>query len=1449
MKYRGMKNWLKKSVAAYLATGFIAIVPSVGNAAPAEGQLPVYDGTAPGYVATEGTTMNITGTDPNNVLTWKDFSIGEKATVQFNDKNYLNLVTGNNLSEIYGTMKGTGDIYLINPNGIIFGKDAQVNVGSLHLSTRAVDGNDFATYVNEGALVATDALKGNIVNVGSVTANKLVMEGINVSFLNDKNLTIGGKSWPSGYGEDPDVNAANTRDASLVQVKATNEVHAGYLPWTEAHQYDWSWIGNGKSGFTVNDEATVIGYTAITNLDGDIANFEKGNYNKTPAGNLMLICNTTANKTIFTGKDIDYKSDDKNVIEGGAGKKSVFSGRFDGLGFTISGLKTEDGAAENVGLFGITNGATIENVKLDNFELTGKTNVGALVGKIEGATTIKNVELGSGKITGDKGTNIGGLVGYVANGSNISNVINKGIEINYTSSTGWDDGGPSTGIGGIAGNVDQGASDSDKDTVISYVVNEAAVTGGVSVGGIAGILKGTVDHALNVANVAAKIGTDGGNNAGGIAGQLYGTISSSINSGDITGGKAGGIAGTGGWFTIKDSYHTGNVDGYNHLGGIVGAVDGSVSTSDTKLDKTYNLGAVAANSDQCQDDKSQYCWADGHVGSLVGENAAKVDVSTSAFVNTKEDGSAVNVPKTGEGINPAYYNKVGTGKSYEEMADQRTAADKLAADIRAAFTSGGTGGGDDVVIPEEPSIDTGATQFLPTGMQSSTVTVDDVTTNKNLMTITKDGNNVINWEVFSVGKNNKVEFKGGNFLNIVTGANTSEIYGVMTAEGSLYILNPYGVVFGDGAYVNVAGELAVSTRSAEIKGFDGSNPFGAEADVAVNGNIVVLSADVISGSTLTLEGNNVTIKDVKGHTFVKGTAVRAKGYAHFGNNKGVKATDLSGEGDNKGIDYKLITDVKGLPSMSGNFMLANSVEVGEHDFGGRASDWGVNFTGNFDGLGYEIKGLKVTEDANNRGPVGLFSQVSNSTIENVVLTDVDIQAAGWIPGGIAGSISDTTIRNCYVSGSIKNSSDGGAGIVGAASGNSVIENCYNHANVDVAKWGGSGIVTQLLTGSKLINCYNDGNVTGGGVAAGISAQVSGYVENVYNAGIVVGDDGSTGMVAKFEDDNGNTGDSKNILDVSALTDAEKHSASTYAGFTIANSATESAPWRIVEGYTMPMLTSLFKGTATSYGTLSGLTYNGEEQKASSGEVTFGVADLDLNSPSVYFMGHKDAGSYSGGKNMYSSQLGYNLLDATTMIIDKKTLHISDVNKVSDHTVNVAGTEFVFKDDAGNNGVVAGDNVYLDMSKTQAVVNTDPAGSVPEINADVHFNKLEETPDYTVTYSNAILAGSDAKNYQLAEDSLSGTVNALISEKNDPMEYLPAGEVSEAYNSIGSMQAEANSGEEPAVVVISTSSAATVAGEASTVSVENGEAMKVDPKQSVHDNRNGEKNGKEKKNKK
>ncbi|RYY93123.1 MAG: filamentous hemagglutinin N-terminal domain-containing protein, partial [Comamonadaceae bacterium] len=161
-------------------------------AAPQGGQ--VVSGS--GSIGQAGATTTIQQDSNRLSLDWQSFNVGAGETVNFIQPNAqaiaVNRVLGTSGSEILGRLQSTGQVWLLNPNGILFGQNAQVNVGGLVASTllapdaqigttttrfSAVAGKAGASVVNLGTIQAADgghvALLGHTVsNQGSIVAPK-----------------------------------------------------------------------------------------------------------------------------------------------------------------------------------------------------------------------------------------------------------------------------------------------------------------------------------------------------------------------------------------------------------------------------------------------------------------------------------------------------------------------------------------------------------------------------------------------------------------------------------------------------------------------------------------------------------------------------------------------------------------------------------------------------------------------------------------------------------------------------------------------------------------------------------------------------------------------------------------------------------------------------------------------------------------------------------------------------------------------------------------------------------------------------------------------------------------------------------------------------------------------------------------------------------------------------
>jgi|GEM_PF-1299663 len=147
-----------------------------------------------GSIATGSDSVIVNQTSQRMIADWQSFSIGSGQTVQFAqpsaDAVALNRVIGADPSRILGNLSANGRVYLQNPNGVLFAKGAQVNVGSLVATTLQADpkelmetgrlklggaGGSAGTVANEGTINVAQGgyavLAGaDVINTGTIDA-------------------------------------------------------------------------------------------------------------------------------------------------------------------------------------------------------------------------------------------------------------------------------------------------------------------------------------------------------------------------------------------------------------------------------------------------------------------------------------------------------------------------------------------------------------------------------------------------------------------------------------------------------------------------------------------------------------------------------------------------------------------------------------------------------------------------------------------------------------------------------------------------------------------------------------------------------------------------------------------------------------------------------------------------------------------------------------------------------------------------------------------------------------------------------------------------------------------------------------------------------------------------------------------------------------------------------
>ncbi|MEM7541508.1 MAG: autotransporter-associated beta strand repeat-containing protein, partial [Pseudomonadota bacterium] len=149
-------------------------------AAPQGGQ--VVGGT--GGIDQSAANLTVVNQASNRLaIEWQSFNINRSETVQFNQPGVnaaaLNRILDQNPSAIFGQVKANGQVFLMNPNGVFFGRTARVDVGGLVAGGMDISVQDFMS--GNYKLQAIDGKKGRVVNRGEIIGDEVALVGKSVS--------------------------------------------------------------------------------------------------------------------------------------------------------------------------------------------------------------------------------------------------------------------------------------------------------------------------------------------------------------------------------------------------------------------------------------------------------------------------------------------------------------------------------------------------------------------------------------------------------------------------------------------------------------------------------------------------------------------------------------------------------------------------------------------------------------------------------------------------------------------------------------------------------------------------------------------------------------------------------------------------------------------------------------------------------------------------------------------------------------------------------------------------------------------------------------------------------------------------------------------------------------------------------------------------------------------
>ena len=160
-----------KKTLALLVMSALSLGASTVDAMPEGGVIR----SGEGAVSQNGREMTIRQDSGRLAMDWTNFNVGKDETVRFQqpgkDALALNRVTGNQQSLIDGSLLSNGHVLLVNPNGVVIGKNASIDVGGLVASTANVKDNFMKEFGNStGSFTLGGVSDGKIINEGTINA-------------------------------------------------------------------------------------------------------------------------------------------------------------------------------------------------------------------------------------------------------------------------------------------------------------------------------------------------------------------------------------------------------------------------------------------------------------------------------------------------------------------------------------------------------------------------------------------------------------------------------------------------------------------------------------------------------------------------------------------------------------------------------------------------------------------------------------------------------------------------------------------------------------------------------------------------------------------------------------------------------------------------------------------------------------------------------------------------------------------------------------------------------------------------------------------------------------------------------------------------------------------------------------------------------------------------------
>ena len=671
---RGRGGRLKRSAAALALCSLLA---PLALAAPSGGAISAGSGS----ISQSGTNTTINQSSQNLAINWQSFSIAANETVRFNQPNSsaiaLNRVLGQEASQILGSLSANGQVFIINPNGVLFANGAQVNVGGLVASTLGLSDADFmvgnysfsgsgGSVVNQGQLTAADG--GYIALLGPTAKN----EGVIVARLGSALIGAGNKITLTlldgsllHYNIDAGAIGALAKNSGLIRVDGGTAI----LSARAANSLTSAVVNNTGiiEARTVANQGGVIkllgdmayGTTQVAGrLDASAPDGGDGGFVETSAAQVRIASDTIVTTLATSGANGTWLIDPGNFTIGSGSAPSSTSG----IGADTLATNLANG---NVTLQTAASGSEAGDLNVNaavswtadttltlsaahdinvNAELTASGTHAGLVLNYGNAYNINAPVTLSGNnaslaINGQAYT----LIHNLTDLDNINNDLGGHYALagdldagatSYTQAVVGSDANAFTGtFAGLGHHLDNLTIDAlggdyvglfarNEGSLRDFTLSNIAFSGGSYVGGVVGYNSGTISKVSVSGSVDAGRPFNSGEYAGGVAGYNDGSISDVTASVSVTGHHGNDefsrfdyVGGLAGYNNgeISRSAASGDVSGSDQVGGLVGSNDSSGNISHSHASGTIADGWNAGGLAGSNDGNISDSYASGEV--------------------------------------------------------------------------------------------------------------------------------------------------------------------------------------------------------------------------------------------------------------------------------------------------------------------------------------------------------------------------------------------------------------------------------------------------------------------------------------------------------------------------------------------------------------------------------------------------------------------------------------------------------------------------------------------------------------------------------------------------------------------------------------------------------------------------------------------------------------------